>query len=165
MFIIGGVFGMMAGIINTEILIIPSITSSNTTYSYTIIIGALIVAPFVEEIIKIAGIVFIKTQENINIWVHDWIELALFSALGFSVFENFLYFSQFLNSNQLNNALMLLSIRFLISTPLHLTTTSIAAYGIGNYDVTHLKKYLVYLLLAMIIHSMFNLSMVFIEGV
>jgi len=94
MFIIGGVFGMMAGIINTEILIIPSITSSNATYSYTMIIGALIVAPFVEEIIKISGIVFIKTQENINIWVHDWIELALFSALGFSVFENFLYFSQ-----------------------------------------------------------------------
>lgn len=169
MFVIGGAFGWLAGIINTELLLVPSIGMqlSHDDYGYILItiLGAILIAPVVEETMKISGVVFLKTQENIVVDVKKWIELGLLSALGFSVLENITYFMGFVSSTDVLTALELLAVRFMMSTPVHLTTTTIAAYGIGNYDISGKKNYIIWLFVAMLIHASFNLSVMIIEGV
>ncbi len=158
--LLGAVFGVGAAIFNTKqmILLLPFVAFQDIYANVILIVVAVMIAPFAEELVKILPPFFLKTQENIEPSVIEWVQLGVVSALGFSLLENLSYFFTFINIFGMYGAVWLLLLRFLLSTPLHLTTTTIAAYGVGSWDNYGENEYFLFLIIAMIIHSLYNLG-------
>lgn len=155
--LLGACFGIGAAIFNSVhlMLIFIPITSETTVEVFSLNLVTILV-PFIEEITKLIPVFFLKNQENLDLDVDQWIYLGVFSALGFSVLENILYFLTFVNMYGYYAGFWLLLLRFLLTTPMHLTSTTIASYGAGEWDNCGEPKYLGFILIAIIIHSLFN---------
>lgn len=156
--LLGAVFGIAAALFSPSqmFMLLPFVMLTNLRPGAFLIFIVAVLSPFAEELAKILPPFFLKTQENLEINVIEWMQLGVTSAFGFSLLENLSYFWLFINTFSLHSAIWLLLMRFLISTPMHLTATTIASYGVGNWDNYNEGEYLVFLAIAMLIHGLFN---------
>jgi len=158
--LLGAVFGIAASFFSTSqmIMLLPFVFFEETQLNVLLIAAVAILAPFAEELAKILPPFFLKTQENLDLGVVEWMKLGVTSAFGFSLLENLSYFWVFVNLFGTNIAVWLLLLRFLLSTPTHLMTTTLASYGVGSWDNYGEGEYFVFLALAMVVHGLFNLG-------
>lgn len=163
--LLGAVFGIAASLFSTSqmIMLLPLVFFRETRLNILLIAAVAILAPFAEELAKILPPFFLKTQENLDLGVVEWMKLGVTSAFGFSLLENLSYFWVFINLLGTNIAVWLLLLRFLLSTPMHLMTTTLASYGVGSWENYGEGEYFVFLALAMIIHGLFNLGTLMLE--
>lgn len=160
--LLGGIFGFITSIFfyNQIILyFIPFLFTGEITFFNIFLI--VIFAPFGEEISKILPIVFLEQEESQTFPPLGWMYLGLGSGLGFTLLENALYGMEFINQFTFSTGMILLLVRFLL--PLHLLSTPIAAYGIGAWKDSQNKKWIAFLLLAMILHGAHNFLAVYLS--
>jgi len=158
--LLGAVFGIAAALFSSSqmLMLLPFVGFTNLQPGVFLIFVVVILSPFAEELAKILPPLFLKTQENLEINVVEWMQLSVTSAFGFSLLENLSYFWLFVNAFGTHSAVWLLLLRFLLSTPMHLMATTIASYGVGNWDNYDEGEYFVFLAIAMIVHGLFNLG-------
>ncbi len=117
-------------------------------------LGAVVVAPFVEELAKGLGLIFVITVVTRE---QDGIVYGAAIGLGFAATENLLYE---LSALQVSVAAYVITafLRIISSTLLHATATGVTGFGVARAVVR--QKALVnafpYYMVAVIMHSTFN---------
>lgn len=120
------------------------------------IIAITIMAPFLEEQVKPLGLYLLKEEENISLSLMNWALLGLLSGLGFGLLENVFYAIQAAEFG-LDVALLLFSLRMLLSVPIHMISTMITGFGVGVWEKRDRGIYFIlYLAIAMVIHGLYN---------
>ncbi|MCJ2541155.1 MAG: PrsW family intramembrane metalloprotease, partial [Candidatus Thermoplasmatota archaeon] len=117
-------------------------------------IGAVFVAPFVEEMAKALGLVFVIAVISRE---EDGMVYGAAIGLGFAATENLLYELSALSVSVLAYVLTAM-LRIISSTLLHATATGVTGFGVGRAVVR--KKALItalpYYLVAVLMHATFN---------
>ncbi len=145
-----GEMGLMA---DTAPLFIPFSTDDPTPI---MILMAVLIAPFVEELAKPLGLYFLQAEEKPNLTLKEWAFLGALAGLGFAIVENFLYAGT-VGSSGAEASAMLMILRFML--PLHMMASAISGYGFGLWAKTKNVKYFIYCLLAaMVLHGLYNLA-------
>jgi len=127
-------------------------------------IGAIFIAPFVEEIAKGCVLMLVAMRRDFNS-IADGVVFGAAAGLGFGMTENFLYFNQVYGSAGFSAWLQNIYVRTLFSALLHCVTTSTFGMALGfvkfRPEIPH-KRWIVIggLLLAMILHGFWNACMV-----
>jgi RsiW-degrading membrane proteinase PrsW (M82 family) len=126
------------------------------------IFGAVIIAPFVEEITKgVFLLITISSRKFDNLT--DGIVYGGAIGLGFGMTENFLYFIS--NFADMSDWISLVIVRTLFSGVMHLVCTATlgAFLGLSKFMITPIRILLgiIGLLIAMLIHSLWNLFVSF----
>ena len=142
--------GMM---LDTMVVMLPATYDGG---DLMMILMAVIVAPFVEELAKPMGLYFMHAEERPDLELREWAVLGAMAGLGFMVVENFLYAFTFLTYGS-GASILLLGLRFMM--PLHVIATAISGYGFGLWVKTGKAKYFAgCMLAAMLLHGAFNLA-------
>lgn len=119
----------------------------------------IIVWAIIEEVLKLlATITIIYKNKNINNPI-DYPMYFIAVSLGFAAFENILYLLNPINSDGAIIGMITGNLRFLGATLLHAISGAImgSALGLAFFIEKHKKKYLLIgLMLAIILHSVFN---------
>ncbi len=126
------------------------------------IIIYVLVAPFVEEFVKYLAIKKIGFPSKYFNQIVDGVIYAVTVALGFALFENFLYFGGYL-SGGIYSLLAIFVLRMFMSTLLHTLSTGWMGYWMGKakFNVSSRKKFiLIGFGAAVIIHAIFNFLMI-----
>ena len=145
-----GEMGLMA---DTVTLVLPFTAQDSTP---VMILMAVLIAPFVEELAKPLGLYFLQAEEKPNLTLKEWTFLGAMAGLGFAIVENFMYAGNVSGSGAEASA-MLMVLRFML--PLHIMASAISGYGFGLWVKTKNAKYFIYCLLAaMILHGLYNLA-------
>ncbi|MFN3871657.1 MAG: PrsW family intramembrane metalloprotease [Ignavibacterium sp.] len=126
------------------------------------LIGAVVVAPFVEEITK--GIFLLITVSNRKFDnITDGIVYGGAIGLGFGMTENFMYFAG--NAENLGSWIAIIIIRTLFSAVMHCVSTATLGAFLGYSKLMSKGKRIFYailgLLIAMFIHAAWNSSVSF----
>ena len=164
-FFFGVIFGNLAGIFNSSFftfLLIPFVSFNKYLYSFNIIlilkVLAIIIAPILEELTKLIPIFFLIYQERGHIInINQWIILSILAALGFSTFENIICFITFISLHKLNACLLLIVLRYMLATPMHLSSTLVTSYGVGVWYLYGIRSFLIFIPIGVGIHSLHNL--------
>lgn len=144
-----GELGLMQ---DTAPLVFP-ITENPTP---TMILMAVLIAPFVEEMAKPLGLYLLQAEEKPNLELKEWALLGAMAGLGFAIIENFMYAGS-VGTAGTDAAAMLMLLRFML--PLHIISSAISGFGFGLWAKTGNARYFIYCLLtAMILHGLFNLA-------
>ena len=145
-------WGEMGLMLDTVPLLMP-ISDDPTP---TMILMAVLIAPFVEELAKPIGLYFLQHEERPRLELREWAFLGAMAGFGFALIENILYASSVAAYGN-EAAFGLLFLRFLL--PLHMMASAIAGYGYGLWAKTGKSKYFIYCMAAaMVIHGLFNLA-------
>jgi len=145
-----GELGLMA---DTVPLFIPFASDDPTPMA---ILMAVLIAPFVEELAKPIGLYFTNAEEKPNFELKEWAFLGAMAGLGFAIVENILYGAT-VSGSGMDTAGWLIFLRFLL--PLHMIASAISGFGFGLWVKTKKAKYfIISLLIAMILHGLFNLA-------
>jgi len=145
-------WGEMGLMMDTVPLVIP-ITEDPTP---SMILMAVLIAPFVEEMAKPIGLYLLQAEERPNLELREWAFLGAMGGLGFAIIENFMYAGS-VGSAGTGAAAMLMLLRFML--PLHMIASAITGWGFGLWAKTGNARYFVYCILtAMILHGLFNLA-------
>ena len=145
-----GEMGLMS---DTMPLTLPFTAEDSTPM---MILMAVLIAPFVEELAKPLGLYFLQAEEKPNLTLKEWAFLGAMAGLGFAIVENFLYAGN-VSSAGAETSGMLMLLRFML--PLHMMASAISGYGFGLWAKTKNAKYFIYCLLAaMILHGLYNLA-------
>lgn len=118
-----------------------------------LLFSVLVVAPAVEESIKLSGFRFIagKIRE-----LEDGLIYGMAIGFGFALTENAIYgWEQYL-SGGIEAGLALVAVRSALSSFLHASSTAIAGYGISRSLVNGSGSVLPYLGAAILLHATFN---------
>ncbi|HID73763.1 MAG TPA: PrsW family intramembrane metalloprotease [Thermoplasmata archaeon] len=157
--VLGALAGGIAGFVNSIYGIgVLFLVKFDLFWFIVLLVG--VVAPVVEELVKLLGVYLINQEEWPNLAIRDWTVLGALSGLGFATLENAIYALNFLAAGFGGDAtLLLLGIRFLF--PLHIISTAVAATGFGLWVRTgEIGYFLRYVGVAMLLHASFNLTMV-----
>jgi len=122
-----------------------------------IIIGALIVAPIVEEAAKALGVRAGRPQIQALL---DGLVYGAAAGLGFSATENLFYGINALLSPDGGAiaSLVTIAVRSFSSSFLHASSTAVVGYGLAKMWLTHKRwAFLPFYLIAIIMHATFNL--------
>lgn len=124
------------------------------------ILTAVLIAPFVEELAKPLGLYILQAEERPELTLKEWAFLGAMAGLGFAIIENFMYAGS-VGAAGTDAAAMLMLLRFLL--PLHMMASSITGFGFGLWAKTRNAKYFIYCLFAaMLLHGLFNLAASFV---
>jgi len=119
-----------------------------------LIIGAVIVAPLVEEFAKALAVVRVRRHIDEP---EDGLVYGASAGLGFAATENLFYgLAALLATGSLTTSLILIGVRSVSSALLHATATASTGYGIGKsklWGESALPGYLI----AVCLHAAFNL--------
>lgn len=154
-FLWGATVAVVASII-LEIILEISIT---TSFNSTNLIGlstAIIIAPFVEELVKPFALRTKTVKNEIN-ELEDGLIYGAVAGLGFSATENLFYGYSFL-SEGLVVFLFLIIIRSFGGCLLHASATALTGYGYGKTIIKKksIIRVLPFFLLAVLIHASYN---------
>jgi RsiW-degrading membrane proteinase PrsW (M82 family) len=155
-FIWGATIAIIASILLELGLEIPvSLTSKD--YNSYIIIMAVIVAPFAEELTKPLALRFKIVKKELD-ELEDGLIYGAVAGLGFAATENLIYGYEAYFSEGLLYFFGLISIRSVVGCFLHASATAWTGYGYGKYIMKHsrLISFIPFLLLAMLIHGFYN---------
>lgn len=156
---LGAIAGLIAGYSNSIYggLISPIHDTNKDLY---IIILVSVVAPIGEESIKPLGLYLLKSEERISLNLQGWVILGAFAGMGFGLIENGFYALSVMSYGG-SAIVTLMALRFLLSLPIHMLNTSIAAFGFGLWDVSgEGRHFFKFLILAVLIHGFYNYAMV-----
>ena len=120
----------------------------------------LVTSAVVEEIIKLAAIYYLTFKNKYFSQIIDGVIYASAIALGFSFFENSIYFFDFYENLSQKDFFIASALRGVASVLLHVCATGIIGYYIGyaKYDLANKKKFILKgLILGIFIHIFFNL--------
>lgn len=117
-------------------------------------IGAVVVAPFVEEMAKGLGLVFVMAYLSRE---EDGIVYGAAIGLGFAATENLLYELSAL-SVSVAAFVMTAVLRIISSTLLHATATGVTGFGVGHAVAARKPVYtaIPFYLVAVLMHATFN---------
>ena len=165
----GGITGIfLAGILNTIftvsiIGILYGTSSENDLEVLAVFVGAVIVAPFVEEFIK-PIVMFRNPQVKKEIdEVEDGIVYGAACGLGFGATENVFYgLTAGATAGGIGGVFLIVVLRTFSSILLHLVASSYTGYGIAKYQVEGESFGVVvkYYFLAVLIHAAWNAAAV-----
>ncbi len=118
-------------------------------------LGAVVVAPFVEELVKGLGLVFVLsalTREE------DGMVYGAAIGLGFAATENLLYGLSAFSAGGILAFILTVFVRIISATLLHATATGVTGFGVGRAVVTNraLLSALPYYLVAVMMHAAYN---------
>jgi RsiW-degrading membrane proteinase PrsW (M82 family) len=118
-------------------------------------LGAVVVAPLVEEMAKAMGLVLVMAYFQ---RVEDGMVYGIAAGLGFAATENLLYELSALYAAGIAAFLMTAILRTISSTLLHATATGVTGLGVGKAVVnnTSIITALPYYLAAVVMHAAFN---------
>jgi RsiW-degrading membrane proteinase PrsW (M82 family) len=159
---ISGVF--LAGIFNAlgTSLILVFLSEADSGFSFedtAIIVGAVLVAPIVEEFVK-PLVMFRNQQVKQEVdEIEDGIVYGAACGLGFGATENVLYgLSEGATAAGIAGIFVIILLRTVSSILLHLVATSYTGYGIAKYQLENEPFTVVikYYLLAVLIHAAWN---------
>jgi protease PrsW len=158
-FLWGAVGAVIFGYIGSLLLL-----KSLTPMFYTSIgenqIGAIIVAPVIEEIAKGAFLLFVTSPLKDFDNMTDGVVYGASIGLGFGMTENFLYF--FYATQNIEQLLQLIIIRSILSAVMHACSTAAfgAFIGYAKFHSKKSKKWLIFtgFVVAMLIHFVWNYS-------
>jgi protease PrsW len=157
-----GAFGAIAlGIFGSQILEMPMarVFGNEATNA----LGAVFVAPFVEEISKGAILLLLAMRVDFNS-VADGVVFGAAAGLGFGMTENFLYFTQVYTQSGFHAWMENVYLRTLYSAVMHCVATSTFGMSIGfaKFRRSGNGPVIVFagLLSAMALHGFWNLCMV-----
>jgi len=164
-FVWGGLSGIFLAMILNSIgtLFILSILHENSSEesfeNMAIFVGAVIVAPIVEEFVK-PLVMFRNSEVKKEIdEVEDGIVYGAACGLGFGATENVVYgLSEEALAAGIGGIFLIIVLRTFSSILLHLVTTSFTGYGIAKYQVKgeSFSVVIKYYLLAVLIHAGWN---------
>lgn len=124
--------------------------------SALMVLMAVVIAPFVEELAKPIGLYFLQAEEKPQLELKEWAFLGAMAGLGFAIVENFMY-AYSVSAYGADASLWLLGLRFLL--PLHVAATAISAFGLGLWSKTRNPKYFAACIAAsMLLHGLYNLA-------
>ena len=114
-----------------------------------------VIAPIVEELSKALGLRLMK--KNI-LEIEDGLIYGAASGFGFAATENLIYGTRFWDEG-IVVIISLLYLRTVGSSLLHASSTALTGYGYANKVIKKhsILKVIPYIILAIIIHSIFNL--------
>ena len=154
-FIWGATVAVVASIV-LEIILEISIASSFNSANLICLSTAILIAPFVEELVKPFAL-RTKTVKNEIVELEDGLIYGAVAGLGFSATENLFYGYSFL-SEGLVVFLFLIIIRSFGGCLLHASATALTGYGYGKTIIK--KKSIIrvfpFFLLAVLIHAFYN---------
>ena len=146
-------WGEMGLIMDAEPLAIPLVDADSTP---AMILVAVLIAPFVEELAKPLGLYFLQYEEKPDLTLKEWTLLGALAGLGFAIIENFLYAGNVASGGMEASASLML-LRFML--PLHMMASAISGYGFGLWVKTKNAYYFIYCLIAaMVLHGLYNLA-------
>lgn len=119
-------------------------------------------APFIEEFVKYMAIKRIGFPSKYFNQIVDGVIYAVTAALGFALFENFLYFGGYL-SEGIYSLIAIFVLRMFMSTLLHTLSTGWMGYWMGKakFNVVARRKFiLIGFSVAVAIHAAFNFLMI-----
>jgi RsiW-degrading membrane proteinase PrsW (M82 family) len=160
---LGALAGLLAAYYNSQYIgtLAPVFFRSPSLF---IVLAVSLVAPFVEEQVKLLGLFLFKATKK-RLKVDQWAILGTFAGLGFGLFENIFYTFQVLLEYGTAAAMLVLLMRSLLSLPTHMITCSIAGFGFGLWATKfRFHSFLKYLLMAIAIHGLFNFTVLSLEG-
>jgi RsiW-degrading membrane proteinase PrsW (M82 family) len=154
-FLWGATVAIVASII-LEIVLEISITISLDSKNFIGLSTAIIIAPFVEELVKPFAL-RTKTVKNEIDEIEDGLIYGAVAGLGFSATENLFYGYSFL-SEGLIVFLILIAIRSFGGCLLHASATALTGYGYGKTIINKTSKIriLPYFVVAVLAHSSYN---------
>lgn len=117
-----------------------------------LIVLALIIAPFAEELAKLAGV---WTARRTIREPEDGLVYGAASGLGFSATENLVYALVFFETLGLGGSVALIVFRSISSTFLHASSTGVSGYGLAR-RILWGRIWVGYYLVAVAMHSVFN---------
>ncbi len=118
------------------------------------LIAVCIIAPFVEELTKVMGVLSVKGS-LVNI--ESGLVFGAASGLGFAATENLLYESSTYFAQGLGSAFIsMVLLRSIASTLLHGSASALAGYGITKGRLEGKHSFIPYYLLAVGMHGSFN---------
>lgn len=118
------------------------------------ILGALIVAPLVEEAAKLLGVRPGRRHTDVRV---DGIVYGAAAGLGFSATENLLYGLVALVEADPSTSLLVIAFRSFSSSFLHASATAVAGYGLAKSWLTRRPAALApFYIGAVIMHAVFN---------
>jgi RsiW-degrading membrane proteinase PrsW (M82 family) len=159
-FLIGAVVTVIGGASLGSLLLLPLEGLISTYLSLDAgaigVLGAILVAPVAEELMKALGIVAMRPRIH---EVEDGIVYGAAVGLGFAATENILYFASAITVGGAIGLAGTAVVRSLTSTLLHLGATGFAGYGFGLYygRCRTKARWWIFLLAAMLFHGVFNL--------
>lgn len=169
-FFLGIISGNLAGMVNLSFftfLLVPFIGFKEHSYlpGISLKLLAIIVAPIFEELAKLVPVFFILSQERgylVNI--NQWLALSIVAALGFSIFENITYFIVFTSLYKIDTCLLLMILRYMLATPMHLSSTLVTSYGVGMWYLYNAKIFLIFIPMGIGVHSLYNFVISMVIG-
>ncbi len=158
-FLYGGVVAILGALVLSSILLFPLQGFGDAMpfdMTFVGVIGAVVVAPISEELVKATGILAMRSRLT---EVENGIVYGAAVGLGFAATENILYFSAAITAAGALGLIVTAIVRSLTSTFLHLGATGLVGYGIGLYYGAggRARTWGIYLLGAMAVHAAFNL--------
>jgi protease PrsW len=160
-FLWGAVGAIVLGIFGSQVLEMPMarVFGNEATNA----IGAVFIAPFVEEISKGVILLLLALRMDFNN-VADGIVFGAAAGLGFGMTENFLYFTQVYTQSGFHAWMQNIYLRTLYSAVMHCVATSTFGMSIGFAKFRRSGKGAVIifagLISAMALHSFWNFCMV-----
>jgi protease PrsW len=160
-FLWGAVGAIILSII-TSILLLKSFSSIIISSTDQKVFGTIIIAPFVEEIMKGSFLLLTVRSKNFDN-LTDGLVYGGAIGLGFGMTENFLYFVSF--GTTIQSWLTVVIIRTLFSAVMHsLATATFGAFLVYSKFITFPRKIfmpIAGLFCAMVIHFVWNITAVF----
>ncbi len=120
------------------------------------------VAPLIEEFLKYLAIKKIGFPSKYFNQIVDGVIYAVAVALGFALFENFLYFFEYSPEN-IYALISIFTLRMFMSTLLHTLSTGWMGYWMGKakFSAAPRRKFiLIGFVFAVVIHAVFNYLMI-----
>ncbi len=152
---LGALLGSLAGYANSTFTLfgLPFVAGDPGALFVLLVI---VIAPVVEEHVKLLALVFLQAEEQATYTPRRWLVLGAFVGLGFGAAEALLYWLV-LAPSSLAAANVNLTIRALLTLPLHALTVSLSGWGYGASRLTGRTFPLLRgLVLAIAIHMAFN---------
>ena len=118
-------------------------------------LGAVVVAPFVEELVKGLGLVFVLSALMRE---EDGMVYGAAIGLGFAATENLLYGLSAFSAGGILAFILTVFVRVISATLLHATATGVTGFGVGRSVVTNraLVAAFPYYLVAVLMHATYN---------
>jgi RsiW-degrading membrane proteinase PrsW (M82 family) len=146
------IFFWGAAIATTISLLLENFVANQIT---NFLILSVIIVPVIEEIFKALGFLTIKSN---LLELEDGLIYGIVLGFGFAATENIVYLSRFWDHGFIV-IISLLYLRIIGSSFMHATATSIAGYGYGRSKINNHSrlKIIPYIMISILIHSVFNL--------
>ncbi|MFA6315024.1 MAG: PrsW family glutamic-type intramembrane protease [Candidatus Paceibacterota bacterium] len=117
-----------------------------------------------EEILKFVAVAVIALHTRFNDEPIDAMIYCIITALGFAAIENALFVMQPLESGSIATGLMTVNMRFIGATLVHIVSSALVGFALGYVFyrgiITKIFAVAIGLSLAIILHAMFNLSII-----